>query len=119
MDVERPQLPERERGGKAVVREPGRPRPAMDEERSHLTKRPSEGKAVVRDYAPRTKIGRVRGKYSGKGQEYCRDGGQQRIQGQDEAEHQRGGETRSSIKMVDRNNGSVKVVSLSDIFSSS
>ena len=40
-------------------------------------------------------------------------------QGQDEAEHQQGEETRSSIKMVDRNNGSVKVVSLSDIFSSS
>ena len=54
-----------------------------------------------------------------KRQECHRDGGQQRIQRQDEAEHRRGGETRSSIKMVDRNNGSVKVVSLSDIFSSS
>ena len=56
-----------------MVREPGRPRPAMDEERSHLTKRPSEGKAAARDYAPRTKIGRIRGQYSGKGQECHRD----------------------------------------------
>ena len=101
MDEERPQLSKRTREGKAVMREPGSLRPAMDEERPHLTKRPSEGKAVVRDYASRTKIGRVRGRYSGKGPEYRRDGGQQRIQGQDEAEHQQGEETRSSIKMVD------------------
>ena len=94
-------------------------RPAMDEERPQLSKQPSGGKAVVRDYASRTKIGRARGRYSGKGPEYRRGSGQQRNQGQDEAEHQRGEETRSSIKMVDQNNGSVKVVSLSDIFSSS
>ena len=74
---------------------------------------------MVRDYASRTKTGRARGRYSGKGPEYRRGGGQQRNQGQDEAEHQRGEETRSSITMVDQNNGSVKVVSLSDIFSSS
>ena len=119
MDEERPQLSKRTREGKAVMREPGSLRPAMDEERPHLTKRPSEGKAVVRDYASRTKTGRARGRYSGKGPEYRRGSGQQRSQRQDEAEHQRGEETRSSIKMVDQNNGSVKVVSLSDIFSSS
>ena len=54
-----------------------------------------------------------------KRQECHRDGGQQRIQRQDEAEHRRGGETRSPTKMVDRNNGSAKRASLSDIFSSS
>ena len=51
---------------------------AMDEERSHLTKRPSEGKAAARDYAPRTKVGRIRGQYSGKGQEGHRDDGEAR-----------------------------------------
>ena len=77
---------------------------------------------MLRDFATRTKTGRVRVNergYSGKGPEYRMGSGRQRNQGQAETEHQRVEETRSSIKMVDQNSGTVKVVSLSDIFSSS
>ena len=72
-------------------------------------KRPRGGKAAVSNDAPGTKTGQTRA-----AREECRrDGGQQRVQRQDEAEHRRGGETRSQAKMVDRNNGSANVFSTS------